>query len=250
MSIQGSITVFHHPTLLPFIMNLSCKNFVITGLKNMLKTAALAALIVFPTLSYANLAKFVHVRETQFWQSLYDDKYHTLYCAIHKKGKQDSIVTHIYPTAWMANAMNCASESDCNFARYKDASADLHNLWPAEPKTDEMRKHYVFFDGEESAGNKGDCNFITFDRGVEPRDYAKGEIARSMLYILWKYRLPDYEQLPLMMKWHNTYPVNAEERWRNEKINAIQGNENPFISDPESANKVFERALREMGAIQ
>lgn len=178
----------------------------------MFRTLFLLILILFPVFSSANLAKYVHIRETVFWQQLYNEKYHTLYCAIHKTGQQNSVVTHAYPLSWMANAMECSSEAQCNYARYKDAAADLHNLWPVEEKILAMRKHYVFFDGDESQGKKSDCNFVTYPRGVEPRDYAKGGIARSMLYMMWRYRMPDYEQLPLMMQWHKTYPVNSEER--------------------------------------
>lgn len=187
----------------------------------------------------ANLAQFVHVRETAFWQEFYNDKYHTLYCAIHKKPNAKSTVTHIYPTAWMANALNCADEAMCDFARFKDASADLHNLWPVEQKMLEMRRHYVFTEKSDREGKKGDCNFVTYPRGVEPREWAKGEIARSMLYIIWKYRLPDYGQIPLMVKWAKAYPPNAEEKWRNEKVLKIQGNDNPFISDPRQLDHVF-----------
>lgn len=188
----------------------------------------------------ANLAKFVHVRETVFWQKLYNDKYHTLYCAVHKEAGEKSTITHAFPVAWMANAMNCPEEAICDFARYRDATADLHNLWPVEEKMIEMRKHYAFTESIDGAeGKKSDCNFITYPKGVEPREWAKGEIARSVLYMLWKYRFPDYEQIPLMVKWANTYPPNAEEKWRNEKIKQIQRNENPFISNPRLVNEVF-----------
>lgn len=210
----------------------------------MLRIIPFVIITLFPMLSSANLAQYVHVRETVFWQQLYNEKYHTLYCAIHKTAKQDSVVTHAYPIAWMANAMNCPSEAQCDFARYKDATADLHNLWPVEKKILDMRKHYAFFDGEESQGKKSDCNFVTYPTGVEPREYAKGEIARSMLYMMWRYRMPDFNQLPLMIQWHNTYPVNSEEKWRNKKIKAIQGNENPFINKPDYANSFFERELK------
>ena len=195
--------------------------------------------LVTTTNAFANLTNFVHTRETMFWDQLYTDKYHTLYCAIHKNAGLKSKVTHAYPSAWMANAMNCSSETQCDFARYKDATSDLHNLWPIEDKITTMRRHYAFAEKTDSEGIKGDCNFITYPRGVEPRDWAKGEIARSVLYIIWKYQLPDYGQLPLMIKWSNTYPPNNEEKWRNQKIKALQRNENPFISDPKRVNEIF-----------
>lgn len=197
-------------------------------------------LLLTTTDAFANLANFVHVRETVFWEQLYTDKYHTLYCAIHKNAGAKSTVTHIYPSAWMANAMNCPGEAECDFARYKDATSDLHNLWPVEEQIIEKRRHYAFAEKTDSEGIEADCNFVTYPRGVEPRDWAKGEIARSVLYIIWKYNLPDYGQVPLMVKWANTYPPNTEEKWRNEKIKKIQRNENPFITEPKRVNEIFD----------
>lgn len=192
--------------------------------------------------AFANLANFVHVRETVFWDKLYNDKYHTLYCAIHKQSGEKSKITHAYPIAWMANAMNCPEETFCDFARYRDATSDLHNMWPIDEKMIDKRKHYAFMEKTADAeGKKTDCNFITYPKGVEPREWSKGEIARSVLYVVWKYRFPDYDQIPLMVKWANTYPPNAEEKWRNEKIKQIQRNENPFISNPKLVNEVFNK---------
>ena len=211
-----------------------------------MKLIVFTALTLFSNICVANLANFVHTRETQFWQELYTEPYHTLYCAIHKKPTEKSTVTHVYPLDWMAVAMNCPSVEACDFARFKDASSDLHNLWPIEKKMLSKRKHYVFLESNDSTskGKKSDCNFITYDKGVEPREWAKGEIARSMLYIIWKYRLPDFEQIPLMVKWATTYPPNAEEKWRNQKIIQLQRNENPFISSPEKVAEIFGENLK------
>lgn len=187
----------------------------------------------------ANNANFVHVRETLFWQELYTEKYHTLYCAIHKGAGEQSLVGHVYPTDWMANAMNCPGTEFCDFARYKDASADLHNLWPMEEQVLDIRRHYAFVEGDKNQGDKKECHFTTYPRGIEPREWAKGEIARSILYMVWKYRLPDFGQVPLMVKWANKYPPNAEEKWRNQKIETVQKNDNPFISNPDFVDEFF-----------
>ncbi|XOV78552.1 MAG: endonuclease [Aestuariibacter sp.] len=193
----------------------------------------------FSSQTFANLAQYVHVRESVFWQQLYTQNYHTLYCAIHKKAGEKVNIAHVYPTAWMANAMRCSSEEDCDFARYRDASSDLHNLWPMISPAKDIRRHYIFLEGDKEKGQRQDCNMIVYPKGIEPREWAKGEIARSLLYIIWKYDLPDYEQLDLLLKWHKKYPANAEEKWRNDKIIAIQGNDNPFISAKHFEQKAF-----------
>lgn len=180
----------------------------------------------------ANLSKYVHVRETLFWDKLYTEKYHTLYCAKHHPAGAKVDIALVYSIDWIANAMNCPDTSDCPFARYKDAVADMHNWWPMEAKIDEVRKHYVFAEGQTEQTKQGICHFKIHPLGVEPREWAKGEIARSVLHMLWKYRLPHYGQIPLMVEWAKKFPPNAEEKWRNEKIKELQGVENRFISDP------------------
>lgn len=195
--------------------------------------------IILPMISYANLSQYEHIKSSVFWQQLYNEDYHTLYCAVQKEAGQIESIAHAYPVAWMANAMRCSSEQECDFARYRDASADLHNLWPMVTQAEDIRRHYIFLEGERSTGKAQDCNFTVYPKGIEPRDWAKGEIARSLLYIIWKYNLPDYEQLALLVKWHRKYPVNAEEKWRNNKIKEIQGNDNPFITEKGFENKAF-----------
>lgn len=220
--------------------NLNYKHIRHSVLNNsMLKTLVFICLISIPAVVAANTTPFQHVKNAVFWQQLYTEKHHTLYCAMSDNTSQDVTVGHVYPMAWMANAMNCPSENQCEYARYKEASADLHNLWPVAEKSLQLRQHYLFIESDKNSGEANYCNFTIFDRGIEPREFAKGEIARSMLYLIWQYQLPDYGQLPLMLKWHKRYRPNAEETWRNERIMAIQGKENPFITNPGFADEVF-----------
>lgn len=211
----------------------------------MLKKLCLLFLLLVPFLSQANTSAFEQVKDTVFWQQLYNQQYHTLYCAMSNNTSQDVTVGHVYPLAWMANAMNCSAENDCDYARYLEASSDLHNLWPTAEKSLRLRQHYLFIESDKSSGEASYCNFTIFDKGIEPREFAKGEIARSMLYIIWQYQLPDYGQVPLMLKWHKRYRPNAEEKWRNERIILIQGKENPFITNPDFADEVFSDISRQ-----
>lgn len=196
-------------------------------------------LVLISASANANLAKYVHVRETLFWKELYNEKYHTLFCAIHQEAGNETEITHAYPIAWMANAMRCPIEEQCDFARYKDATSDLHNMWPMMPHVSDIRKHYPYMELEDTEGEVKDCNFRISKDGLEPREWAKGEIARSFLYTIWKYRFPDYDMLPTMIKWAKKYPPNAEEKWRNERIKALQRNDNPFISQPNAIAEAF-----------
>lgn len=44
--------------------------------------------------------------------------------------------------------------------------------------------------------------------------------------------------LQQLLKWHKEYPVTDYERHRNDTIEEVQGNRNPFIDFPELAEKV------------
>ena len=46
------------------------------------------------------------------------------------------------------------------------------------------------------------------------------------------------EDLKQLLEWHEEYPVSDYERHRNETIQDVQGNRNPFIDFPELATKV------------
>ncbi len=194
---------------------------------------------VFPNLVHANLSQYVHVRETLFWDKLYTEKYHTLYCAVHHEAGKEVDIAQVYPIDWMAAALNCPDVEDCDFARYKEATADLHNWWPMQPGYSDVRKHYLFVEKTDPEGKKNNCNMIIYPQGIEPREWAKGEIARSMLHMMWRYRLPHYGQIPLMVKWAKRYPASAEEKWRNDKIKQLQGIENRFIADPSFIDTAF-----------
>ena len=198
-------------------------------------------LLLYSAQSLANMADYVHVRETLFWTKLYTERYHTLYCAAYKPKGTRTQVTHIYPMQWMARAMACSASTHCDYARFKEASSDLHNLWPVERRMHQKRGNLPFSlpRSPKDRGKLAQCNMLSYPDSVHPREWAKGEIARSMLYIIWKYQLPDYGQLPLMLKWATTYPPNDEELWRNQQIKKWQGNDNIFISTPGSVKQHF-----------
>ncbi|WDE13562.1 endonuclease [Thalassomonas haliotis] len=189
-----------------------------------------------------------------FWPHLYNRSYHTLYCAVNNPARANVTITRLYPASWLEQAYACNNKGRCNQARYQYAYTDLHNLWPALSRYHRARGQLPFMEipNESMLFVEDKCDFkkrLTgvgpshtsdigsgISPGIEPRDYAKGEIARSILYMLWKYRLPDHGMLPLMVKWANQYPVSREEQWRNEKIAGLQGNRNPFIDDKAMAD--------------
>ena len=72
----------------------------------------------------------------------------------------------------------------------------------------------------------------------EPRESKKGDVARAVFYFYTMYPnvgtvLTDCGALETLYAWHEADPVDAVELDRNDKINDVQGNRNPYIEHPE-----------------
>lgn len=205
-------------------------------MKKLLFMLLLPLTSLLPTTILASDTAFNNVSENVFWPKIYNQKYHTLYCAVSRNNTQimaeKVAVDQVYPTRWIADANGCSDKQSCDVEAYVNASSDLHHMWPALPKYKNLRGQLPFIEVtiDASVIDPG-CDFSQSSKGVEPRNYAKGEIARSFLYQLWKYKLPHHDLLPLMVKWSNKYAPSTEEKWRNDKIEKVQGNRNPFIDD-------------------
>ena len=105
-------------------------------------------------------------------------------------------------------------------------------------KLNYARQAYRFgvIKGEERRYGK-QCDFEVSKkyRVAEPREAARGDVARAMFYMEDQYeQLVLFEkQANILLKWHFQDPPSKEERWRNDKIERIQGNRNSFIDNPE-----------------
>jgi endonuclease I len=71
-------------------------------------------------------------------------------------------------------------------------------------------------------------------RCFEPRVEHRGELARAMLYFALRYdKEIDQKQEELFRRWNNKYAVDEVEERRNEQIDELQHNRNPFVDIPE-----------------
>jgi len=83
------------------------------------------------------------------------------------------------------------------------------------------------------------------NRGFEPREGAKGIVARALFYVYAIYRdqiQQDYyeQQLATLLRWHLQSPATEQERRRSRRVAASeQGNENPFVLDPTLAERIY-----------
>ncbi|MBT3236791.1 MAG: endonuclease I [Bdellovibrionales bacterium] len=117
------------------------------------------------------------------------------------------------------------------------AKSDLHHLRPANSRVNSRRGNYPFCQVETIEWEKmGSYYGKNSDnrRCFEPRDLYKGDIARAMLYFSIRYKkYIDPSQEQHFRLWHQEDPPEKEELIRNDLIENIQKNRNPFVDIPE-----------------
>lgn len=131
---------------------------------------------------------------------------------------------------------NCAA----NDPVFRRMEADMHNLVPAIGEVNGDRSNFRFAVLPQTPGLYGACDLrIDFSqRAVQPREAIRGEIARINFYMYDRYKLRlSRQQEQLLMAWDRMYPVSDAEHQRHEKIMAITGIENAFVT----GKKVWQR---------
>lgn len=126
---------------------------------------------------------------------------------------------------------------------YGGPADDLHNLRSAVVSVNSSRSNYPFAD---YAGGGG---YRLISKTWFPGDEHKGDVARIILYITTRYNIDmtkssvqiDLGNLEMFLRWHIQDPVNNFERTRNNRIQNIQNNRNPFIDHPELAWVLYSR---------
>jgi deoxyribonuclease I len=123
----------------------------------------------------------------------------------------------------------CCGRVDRTFKRIE---ADLHNLTPAvgELNGDRSNKPYGMVAGEPRL--YGACNFEVGGKPsvTEPRDEVRGDDARIWLYMNATYKIRiTTAQRDMFEAWSKVDPVDQWERLRDRRIEAVQGNKNPFV---------------------
>lgn len=158
---------------------------------------------------------------------------------------------HSFPQSWFGS----------NAPMY----TDLHHIYPTDGKVNGMRSNYPF---GETTGNKyksandfsklGTCTVSGYTGTVfEPADEYKGDFARTYFYMITCYEeklhdwftnysstevvavidgstYPGFQiwQLNMLLAWAAADPVSDKETARNNAVDNIQHNRNPFIDYP------------------
>ena len=172
-----------------------------------------------------------------FWAELYPNGGETLYCAQQFDGgyNRGINIEHVFPMGWVTNTLNCGRRKECrrNSPLFNQIEADLHNLYPARSDINQERSAIAFGMVNGEKRNYGSCDF-EIQRGrprlVEPREEVRGNIARSMFYMADTYDLTLFDkQIRILSKWNKADPPDDFEQKRNDDIEKIQGNRNPYI---------------------
>jgi hypothetical protein len=151
---------------------------------------------------------------------------------------------HCYPSSWMGES----SQDSFNYS-------DLHILFPVnQNKVNAVRSNYPMNNLKTVSTNFYAGKFGTDSAGefaYEPRDFAKGTVARANFYVCATYNRPgkaftiptDKQFLGMnqdqnvLKRWNKKFPPTNWEIARMEYIaqSSVQNNRNPFIDNPDWA---------------
>ncbi|MDO8332938.1 MAG: endonuclease [Pseudomonas sp.] len=173
-----------------------------------------------------------------FWGELYPAGGISLYCGQNFSSSHNSLMASpVYSSKQIKSALRCSSDQQClqSNPQYLYMLSDLHNLYPELTRIELARRGAQFGNQGTDVPSEFDdigCNLKASYQLIEPRDEAKGNVARAIFYMHIEYGLPIFGQLQMFKQWHQMDPPDADEKARNEKIFELQGTRNRFIDDP------------------
>jgi len=166
---------------------------------------------------------------------------------------------------------NYSKEGDCynrehSFPKswFNDATpmyTDLFHIYPTDGWVNNKRGNLPY--GETSSatwtstnGSKVGPSSVQGYEGLvfEPIDEYKGDFARTYFYMAARYYGEDSQwpgsdmttgaqpkewALAMLLAWHRADPVSTKETNRNNEVYKYQANRNPFIDDPDYAEKIW-----------
>jgi len=173
------------------------------------------------------------VIEEQFWGNLYADGGKSFFCDEQFSTKGFMLTQgYIYPLADIRNALSCGTTRQCEQDnRYRQIASDLHNMVPVRNRT-ELRRRNARYEELGALIKEDDCGIRESSVFFEPPPKVKGDVARSMGYMVGTYGLPWLGSAQVFQGWNRADPPDDRELSRHKRIAEIQGNENPYITDP------------------
>jgi hypothetical protein len=163
------------------------------------------------------------------------------------------------------NGLNTEHSWPRTFGADRDpAQANLHHLFPARPDVNQARGNLIFREIDDNrterwyyldrlrtvppSSNRDAYSEYQGNVGFEPRESAKGNIARAVFYFYTIYRSeaeangPGFfqQQQPTLCNWHYQDPVDEQEWERTYAIADYQRDQgNPFVLDCTLAARLY-----------
>ncbi len=226
-------------------------NVTSSGLFRSMSCGAACVLLILLLLSPAAFAggqnKLFDAKEamrTYFWKEVYFAGGEALWCKTKFLDAGTRLTAdYIYQVSWIKERVGCSARAACEASKeFQRMTADLHNMYPAEKRV-QLDRRSALFDKVPYSDALPDpsCRYKIFAANIEPNDEIKGEVARAMLYMHTAYALPLPGRIGMYINWNNIDPPSAHEQQRNDLIMKIQGNRNPFIDSPKSAEALRPR---------
>ena len=194
------------------------------------------SLVLVATFSLVSTG-FADGLDDRFLEQLYPDGGTTLYCQEAFRAGGRLSVDNIYDERRLAKHFGCRSSRFCKSnADFNTIKQDLHGRFPVTTKSELDRRRTLFGDLPDNIAPDAECGYQQSFQVFEPPLHAKGDVARAMLYLYDRYKLPLIGTLEMYQRWNREDPVSEEEKQRNDDIEKVQGNRNPFIDDPAKAD--------------
>lgn len=205
----------------------------------------LIALPVFaiPTLVTGQNTRFSNpetVVQNEFWGNLHADGGSSFFCDQPFSSKGFLMTEgYVYPLSDVRRALGCGTSSQCmQDNRYRQIASDLHNIVPVKSRI-EMSRRNSHYENLETTGTKADeCGIRQSAQFFEPPAKVKGDIARTVAYMVSSYNLPWAGAQRVFIGWNRVDPPDDRELTRHRLVSAIQGNENPFVTDPQLIDRL------------
>ncbi len=162
-------------------------------------------------------------------------------------------------SAFMAGYNTEHSWPQSQFKKLDPMVSDLHHIYVADTSSNGSRSNYGFgYNTDPDIGISLLGRSTTDGRGkvYQVRPERRGDIARAHFYMVARYgfdttlgiefdddkraengRMKDLEEV-ILREWNRQDPVDDRERKRNERIEAVQGNRNPFIDRPDLVERI------------
>jgi len=114
---------------------------------------------------------------------------------------------------------------------YRYMQSDMFNLYPAIGAVNALRSNYNFTMLPSQKSDFGSCSMKIDNRKAEPPEAARGQIARTYMYMddVYKRYSMSKPQQQLMGAWDKMYPVDAWECARAKKIASLQKSNNNVV---------------------